>query len=97
MKVCVASRSLLEETASRIPCQQRLDTTAYLVPKGIRQTGVSVLLREAELSSSRIEEQLNRQFFLDVKHFLEQMNDLDDGRRAYVKDKLGRKIKKWLG
>jgi hypothetical protein len=83
--------------ASRIPCQQRLDTIAYLVSKGNRQTGVSALLREAELSSNGVDEQLKRQYFLDVKQLLEQMNALEDGRRAYVKDKLGRKIKKWFG
>ncbi|SCV57729.1 uncharacterized protein FFB14_15295 [Fusarium fujikuroi] len=82
--------------ASRIPCSQRLDTIAYLVSKGIRQTGVSLLLKEAELSSNRIGEQLNMEYLVNVKHLLEQMNALEDGRRAYVKDKLERKIRKWF-
>ncbi|KAJ4246007.1 hypothetical protein NW762_013751 [Fusarium torreyae] len=82
---------------SRIPCSQRLDTIAYLVSKGIRQTGISSLLKEAELSSSKADEQLRMRYFLDVKHLLGQMNALEDKRRAYVKDKLERKIRKWFG
>lgn len=32
----------------------------------------------------------SKQYFLDVKQSLEQMNAREDGRGVYVKDKLGR-------
>lgn len=44
-----------------------------------------MLLKEAGLSSNRAGEKLNMQYFLEVKHLLEQMNALEHGMRAYFK------------
>ncbi|KAF9776453.1 hypothetical protein IL306_005357 [Fusarium sp. DS 682] len=92
-----ARTSLFGLDESKIPNARRLDTIAYLVSKGVRQAGISSRIKRAENNCKKTGREHDLPYYNDVKHLLQCMNALGDGKRAYVKERFGIKIKKWLG